>query len=108
MTKYVRAKKYLRVFVPVLIVAGAILVPKVDHSHKAKTLGAYAQSQNSSVLQVSRTGSPMYTDITADNLQPAGTPEHSATTSSLNPQQAVPNYCTPGEQPYIDGCISAN
>ena len=108
MTKYVRAKKYLRVFVPVLIVIGAILVPKVDHTHKAKTLGAYAQSQDSSVLQVSRTGSQMYTDMTADSLQPAGAPEHSATTSSLNPQQAVPNYCAPGEQPYIDGCVSRN
>lgn len=106
MTKYVRAKKYLRVLVPALIVVGAILVPKVDHTRKAETLGVTSSQHSVSDLMVSQSGHQMYTDMTADNLQPAAAPEKSATSTSLSPQQAVPNYCVPGEQPYVDGCVS--
>lgn len=106
MTKYVRAKKYLRVLVPVLIVLGAILVPKLDRSPKGETLGVSSENNSGGNLRVSQSGQTMYADVTADNLQPAAAPERSATSSSLSPQQAVPNYCAPGERPIIDGCLS--
>ncbi len=103
MTQYRRAKKYLRFIVPLLIIFGAILVPKVDHS--PKTLGVSARSSTGN-LKVSQSGGQMYTNVTADSLQPAKAPDHSATTAGLNPQQATPNYCASSEQPIIDGCIT--
>lgn len=107
MSKYRQAKKYLRFIVPVLIIMGAIAVPKVDHSHN-ETLGLSVKKHDSSALHVSQSGQQMYTNVAAANLQPAAPPEFSATSASLSPQQASPNYCAPSEQPQIDGCIVQN
>lgn len=104
MKKYYRAKKYLRFIIPAVIVAGAILVPKVHHKSKIDGLGE--QTAARAPLQVSQTGQKMYTDVTADSLQPAAAPDRSAANAGLNPQQAMPNYCSAGEVPYIDGCIA--
>ena len=106
MSEYRRAKKYLRFIVPALIVTGAILVPKVDHPSKAETLGTTTNKSANNPLRVNQSGRQMYTNVTADRLQPAAAPAGSATSASLSPQQAVPNYCAPGETPYVDGCIT--
>jgi hypothetical protein len=57
-------------------------------------------------LKVSPEGSMINTNVEDGSLQPAAAPENSATSSDTNPQQAVPNYCLPGEQPIVDGCVA--
>lgn len=104
MKKYYRAKKYLRFIIPAVIIIGAIIVPKAHHKSNADTLGIRTAAHTP--LSVSQTGNKMYTDVTADSLQPAAAPDRSATSAGLNPQPAVPNYCSAGEVPYIDGCIA--
>jgi hypothetical protein len=93
----------LHYFLPLAIIAlitGAALVWQANPvpPESAKSAG--------SQLKVSSQGSIMNTNVQAGRLQPAVPPENSATSSQTNPQPAVPNYCLPGEQPVVDGCIA--
>jgi len=84
----------------IALITGAALIWQADPVPPESPKSAGGQ------LKVSRDGSIMNTNVEAGRLQPATPPENSATSSQTNPQPATPNYCLPGEQPIIDGCIA--
>ena len=57
-------------------------------------------------LQVDTGGGQIFTNVGGDSLQQAAPPSGSATNPGASPQQAVPNYCAPGENPLTDGCVN--
>jgi len=91
---------YLVPLAIIVLITGAALIWQADpiQPESAKSGG--------NQLKVSDEGSMMNTNVEAGSLQPATPPENSATSSQTNPQPATPNYCLPGEQPIIDGCIA--
>jgi hypothetical protein len=91
---------YLLPLAIIALLTGAALLWQADPD--AKEQG----NQTSGELRVSNDGSMMNTNVEAGSLQQAAPPENSATSAETNPQQAMPNYCQPGEQPIIDGCVA--
>lgn len=90
-------------FIPALIIiflTAAAIIWQADPLPKEQ--GASAGNP----LHVSGQGSLMNTNVEGGSLQQAAPPENSATSSQTNPQKAVPNYCQPGEQPIVDGCVA--
>lgn len=94
-------KRVLRIALPILVIGGAITIWASHHSHSVRLPSPSTEDP----LKINNDGSQIYTDVTADQLQPAATPARSTTSSDLSPQKAQPNYCQVGEIPIIDGCV---
>lgn len=94
-----RLNYLLPLLVIIILVAAAII-------WQADPLPEPAPQSGGPQLKVSSEGSKINTDVEGGSLQPAAAPENSATSSDTNPQPAVPNYCRPGEQPIVDGCVA--
>lgn len=90
---------YLLPLAIIVLITGAALLWQADDAVKEQG------SQSAGGLRVSQDGSVMNTNVEAGSLQQAAPPENSATSAETNPQQATPNYCQPGEQPIVDGCV---
>lgn len=58
------------------------------------------------VLEVDQSGSTINANVPGGQLQQGAAPENSGASSEQTPQQAQPNYCTGGEVPVVDGCVS--
>jgi len=91
---------YLLPLTIIVLITGAALLWQADPIPTEK------DSQAGGQLHVSSDGSMMNTNVEAGSLQQAAAPENSATSAENNPQKAVPNYCQPGEQPIVDGCVA--
>jgi hypothetical protein len=99
-------RKFFDLPILVVIATAAILIGWLVVSNQSVSPGQASSQTSSSRLQVSGSGGQIFTNVSGDSLQQATPPARSATSSDLNPQQAVPNYCTPGEDPTVDGCVS--
>ena len=91
---------YLLPLAIIVLITGAALLWQADPAIKQQ--GNQATGQ----LRISNDGSIMNTNVEGGSLQSAAAPENSATSADANPQKAVPNYCQPGEQPIVDGCVA--
>ncbi|HET9850315.1 MAG TPA: hypothetical protein VFP35_01685 [Candidatus Saccharimonadales bacterium] len=98
-------RKYfsLPVIVTLLIIAGIIIWMVV--SSRPASLPPESPSAGTGGLKVDSSGGQIFSGVSASELQQAAPPTKSATSSELNPQQTSPNFCAPGEAPYLDGCI---
>jgi len=101
-----RMKRFFDLPVLVVILTAAILIGWLMLSSRPVSPGIESAQPPGSGITVSSDGSQIYTDVSGDSLQQATPPSRSATSSDLNPQQAQPNYCSPGEDPMSDGCVS--
>jgi len=88
---------------PLLIIFAVIAAALI---WQADPLPAEQGVQSGGQLHVSQDGSFINTNVEAGSLQQAAPPENSATSADTNPQPAMPNYCQPGEQPIVDGCVA--
>lgn len=95
-----RRINYLLPLLVIIVLVSAAVIWQADPPPEP------AAQSDVSQLKVSPEGSKINTDVEGTSLQPAAAPENSATSSDTNPQQAVPNYCLPGEQPIVDGCVT--
>lgn len=97
-----RRINYLLPLLIIVIITAAALVWQAGPAPEQPAPAAAVKND----LQVSSEGGRMNTDVETGSLQPAAPPAGSATSAETNPQPAVPNYCQPGEQPVIDGCVA--
>lgn len=101
-------KRYAQLPILIVLAVTAILLFIIISANKpekaSNSFGSVSPADTSNPLTVSQDGSQSTTNISGADLQQASPPSKSASSAEVNPQQAVPSYCTEGQVP-TDGCV---